>query len=131
MKIADVKLLKNKYGVTFNDVITALTVSGIRKYILSQDKDYFTKNKDVAMTALLAFGMFIEVFLLIFRFIRILHFLGFPPKEEFRGQSDWLRNGFTMVDWVWIYGAIHIIKWEDVFDCMLWVTNYIGISGED
>ena len=24
---------------------------------------------------------------------------GFPPKEEFHGQSDWLRNGFSLVDW--------------------------------
>jgi len=79
--IADVKALKNKYGVTFNDVITALTVSGVRKYILSQDADFFKKQRDVTLTSLLAFG--------------------FPPKEEFRGQSDWLRNGFTMVDWVW------------------------------
>ena len=60
MKIADVKLLKNKYGVTFNDVITCLTVSGIRKYILSQDNDFFKKNPNPTMTALLAFGMYIE-----------------------------------------------------------------------
>lgn len=79
LKIADVKTLKNKYGVSFNDVISALTVSGIRKYVLSQDADIFKKHQKFTMTALLAFG--------------------FPPKEEFRGQSDWLRNGFTMVDW--------------------------------
>ena len=55
--IADVKALKNKYGVTFNDVITALTVGGVRKYILSQDADFFKKQRDVTLTSLLAFGM--------------------------------------------------------------------------
>merc|ERR1719384_756690 len=37
MNIDDVKLLKNKFGVSFNDVITYLCCSGIRSYILSKD----------------------------------------------------------------------------------------------
>ena len=78
-KIDDIKALKNKYNVSFNDVITALTCSGIRSYILSKDPDYFKRNKKPTMTAMLAFG--------------------FPPKEEFLGQRDWLRNGFGLVDW--------------------------------
>lgn len=81
ISIDDVKVIKNKFGVSFNDVMTALTCSGIRRYILARDGDFFKKGKGskFTMTSLLAFG--------------------FPPKEKFEGQSDWLRNGFTMVDW--------------------------------
>ena len=64
--------------------MTALTCSGIREYILARDGDFFKrqaqgKGKGFTMTSLLAFG--------------------FPPKEQFLGQADWLSNGFTMVDW--------------------------------
>eukprot|EP01084_Bolivina_argentea_P148402 259455_1 len=34
IKISDIKILKQKYNVSFNDVLTCLTCSGIRSYIL-------------------------------------------------------------------------------------------------
>jgi len=84
LRIGDIKVLKNKFGVTFNDVITCLACSGIRAYILAKDPNYFKTNAKVTMTSLLAFG--------------------FPPKRTFRGQYDWLRNGFTMTDWLFPIG---------------------------
>eukprot|EP01083_Nonionella_stella_P010139 28983_1 len=84
IKVDDIRLLKNKYGVSFNDVVTCLTCSGLRHWMKSQDPTYFKKNKKVDMTSCLAFG--------------------FPPKEEFLGQKNWLKNGFVLVSWAFPVG---------------------------
>lgn len=55
MFVADIKAIKNKFNVSVNDVITALFAGGIRKYILSEDAEYFTNVKDFRVQKIFRF----------------------------------------------------------------------------
>ena len=72
-----IKKLKNKYNVGVNDILTTLLCCGIRHYILSKDPDYFkSSKKEYYFSCALAFG--------------------FPAKEKYCGQEDFLGNGFVL-----------------------------------